>query len=130
MVTYEAQPFQYPLESHAEIEGEDSVYDWIESYEREISVHKVSKAPEFKYPSQDVTDSTAVGILHPQIGRYREIMKKGLQQATNVPVMMASVLQAFLSRLLSMLSLIRFLRLAGNLIDDRFEAGLSSTKLM
>lgn len=36
-------------------------------------------------PNQAVTVSTARGIVHRQIGRYRETRKNGVQQATNVP---------------------------------------------
>ena len=52
-------------------------------------------------PNQAVMNSKAGGIWHWQRGLYKLTMKNGVQQAMKVPVMMANVRQAFLSRLFS-----------------------------
>lgn len=48
-------------------------------------LNKCGKGVNWVLPSQAVIVSSARGIVHLQIGRYRETRKNGVQQATKVP---------------------------------------------
>lgn len=50
-------------------------------------------------------DSSNIGIWQRHIGRYKDMRKNGVQQATNVPVIIASVRHALRSRFISAFSL-------------------------
>lgn len=99
---------------------------------RNLNILKINLKFKIKIlPNQLVTDSNAGGIRQPQMGRYNETKKNGVQHATKVPVIIANVRQAFLSRRVSTVSFNCFLR---RLFPDirgferRFANGFSFTK--